>query len=293
MSKKPISAAFPFESKYIEIHGSNMHYIDEGEGDPILFLHGNPTSNYLWRNIIPYLTPYGRCIAPDLIGMGKSDKPDINYRFSDHVKYLEGFIEKMGLTNVTLVLHDWGSGLGFHYGMRHESNLKGIAFMESMIKPPSWSDLSPSNKVGFRLFRTPGIGWFMASVMNVFVTQFMPQGIVRTLLPVEKEVYEAPFKTIKSRRPIYQFPVSVPLDGKPADTYEVISNYSQRLQASELPKILFHAQPGVLITAEDVEWCKRHIKNLELVDIGEGIHFVQEDNPHLIGEELAKWVQRL
>lgn len=293
MSKKPISAAFPFESKYIEIHGSNMHYIDEGEGDPILFLHGNPTSNYLWRNIIPYLTLYGRCIAPDLIGMGKSDKPDINYHFSDHAKYLEGFIEKMGLTNVTLVLHDWGSGLGFHYGMRHESNLKGIAFMESMIKPPSWSDLSPSNKVGFRLFRTPGIGWFMASVMNVFVTQFMPQGIVRTLLPVEKEVYEAPFKTIKSRRPIYQFPVSVPLDGKPADTYEVISNYSQRLQASELPKILFHAQPGVLITAEDVEWCKRHIKNLELVDIGEGIHFVQEDNPHLIGEELAKWVQRL
>ena len=160
MASKSISPDFPFESKYLDVHGSKMHYIDEGEGDPILFLHGNPTSNYLWRNIIPYLTPHARVIAPDLIGMGKSDKPDISYNFFDHTKYLEGFIEKLELTNVTLVLHDWGSGLGFHYGMRHENNLKGIAFMESMIKPLKWEDLSPSNKVGFRLFRAPGIGWF-------------------------------------------------------------------------------------------------------------------------------------
>ena len=126
MTDQDISAAFPFDSKYIEVLGSKMHYIDEGEGDPILLLHGNPTSSYLWRNIIPHLTPKARCIAPDLIGMGKSDKPDIGYRFFDHVEYIEGFIEKMGLKNITLVIHDWGSGLGFHYAMRHEGNIKGI-----------------------------------------------------------------------------------------------------------------------------------------------------------------------
>ena len=293
MNSKVISAEFPFESKYVEVHGSKMHYIDEGEGDPILFLHGNPTSNYLWRNIIPYLTPYARCIAPDLIGMGKSDKPDLDYRFFDQSKYLEGFIEKLGLTNVTLVLHDWGSGLGFHYGMRHESNIKAIAFMEAMVKPPRWEDLSLSNRIGFTLFRTPGVGWFMSSVLNVFVTQFMPQGVVRKLTATEKARYEEPFKTIRSRKPIQRFPTEVPLGGKPADTYEVLSNYSQKLQQSELPKILFYATPGVLITAADVEWCRQNLKNLDVVDIGEGMHFVQEDNPHLIGEQLAKWYRKL
>ena len=293
MTTKAISADFPFESKYLEVHGSRMHYIDEGEGDPILFLHGNPTSNYLWRNVIPYLRPYARCIAPDLIGMGKSDTPDIAYRAFDHAKYLEEFIKKLDLTNVTLVLHDWGSGLGFHYGMRHEDNVKGIAFMESMVKPPKWEDLSSANRMAFRLMRTPGLGWFMISVMNMFLNPFMPQGIIRKLSAVEKEYYEAPFKTIRSRKPVRQFPLEVPLGGQPSDLHKMISNYSQKLQESELPKILFSASPGLLITSQDVEWCKQNIKNLEVVDIGEGIHFVQEDNPHLIGEELAKWYQGL
>src|SRR5210317_59357 len=125
-----ISTAFPFKPHYVQVHGSKMHYVDEGSGDPILFLHGNPTSSYLWRNIIPHLSSQGRCIAPDLIGMGKSDKPDLEYRFFDHVKYIEGFIEKLGLQNITLVIHDWGSALSFHYAMRNENNIKGIAFME-------------------------------------------------------------------------------------------------------------------------------------------------------------------
>ena len=293
MTMKPISADFPFESKYLDVFGSKMHYIDEGEGDPVLFLHGNPTSNYLWRNIIPYLTPHARVIAPDLIGMGKSDKPDIPYRATDQSKYLEEFIRKLGLTNVTLVLHDWGSGLGFHYGMRHQDNLKGIAFMESMVKPIEWRDFSFSNRMGFRLFRTPGIGWFMISVMNVFMKQFMSQGIVRELSEKEKAYYDAPFKTIRSRKPIRQFPLEVPIGGQPSDVYDMISNYSQKLQESDLPKLLFSASPGVLINASDLEWIKKNFKNLEVVDIGEGIHFVQEDNPHLIGEELAKWYLKL
>lgn len=293
MTTKAISANFPFESKYVEIHGSQMHYVDEGAGDPILFLHGNPTSSYLWRNIIPYLVPYGRCIALDLIGMGKSDKPDLDYGFRDHSNYVEGFIKKLDLSNLTLVIHDWGSGLGFHYAMGHEDNIKGIAFMEAMMKPFKWEDFPSDQKMGFKLFRTPGIGWFMISVMNMFLTQLLPQMVVRKLSEEEIDYYRAPFKTIKSRKPVRQWPLEIPIDGQPSDTHEMISNYSQKLQESELPKLLFSASSGVAFDDEMLEWCKQNLKNLKVVDIGEGIHFVQEDNPHLIGEELAKWYQDL
>ncbi len=293
MAKKTISTDFPFESKYLEVHGSKMHYIDEGSGDPILFLHGNPTSNYLWRNIIPYLVPYGRCIAPDLIGMGKSEKPDIGYRFLDHSKYLEGFMEKLELSNITLVIHDWGSGLGFHYAMRHEKNIKGIAFMEALVRPMKWEDFPPEHKIGFKLFRTAGVGWLMISVLNVFLKKLLPQTIVRKLSTEEMDYYASPFKTIQSRKPVRQWPCEISIDGEPSDMYEIMSNYSQKLQESELPKILFAANPGALIDTKTLEWCKQNIKNLEVIDIGKGIHYVQEDNPHLIGKELARWYQNL
>lgn len=293
LEAKTISADFPFESKYVEVHGSKMHYIDEGSGDPILFLHGNPTSSYLWRNIIPYLIPHGRCIAPDLIGMGKSDKPDLEYRFSDHSKYVEGFIEKLGLTNVTVVLHDWGSGLGFHYAMRHENNIKGIAFMEALVKPMKWKEMPSSERMGFKLFRTPGIGWLMLSVMNMFLTQLVPRMIVRKLSKEEMDYYLAPFSTIQSRKAIRQWPLEVPLDNQPSDVHKMMSDYSQKLQESHLPKILFFASPGAIINSNVVAWCKQNLKNLKTVDIGKGLHYVQEDNPHLIGEELAKWYQKL
>ena len=293
MAPKAISADFPFESKYVEVHGSKIHYVDEGSGDPILFLHGNPTSSYLWRNIIPYLMPHGRCIALDLIGMGKSDKPDLDYRFFDHSKYVEGFIEKLDLSNLTLVIHDWGSALGFHYAMRHENNIKGIAFMEAMLKPIKWEDFPSKYRMGFKLFRAPGIGWFMISVVNVFVTQMLPQAIVRKLTAEEKDYYGSPYKTVNSRKPIRQWPCEIPIEGKPADVYEVISSYNQKLQESEVPKLLFYATPGGIIDSKTVDWCRQNLKNLKVVDIGDGIHFIQEDNPHLIGEELAKWFQGL
>ena len=293
MASHEISAAFPFESKYVEVHGSKMHYIEEGEGDPILFLHGNPTSSYLWRNIIPFLTPHGRCIAPDLIGMGKSDKPDIPYRFFDHYKYVEGFIEKLDLSNITLVIHDWGSGLGFHYAMQHEGNIKGIAFMEAIVRPSKWSEFPRDFKMGFKLFRTPGVGWFMISVMNMFVKQILPQAIVRELSDEEKRYYASPYPTIASRKPVRQWPCEIPIDGTPADVHQAVEEYNRKLQASDLPMILFHATPGGIIGAEMVHWCKDNLKNLRCVDIGKGIHFIQEDNPSLIGEELAKWYQGL
>ena len=154
-NKKQISIEFPFRSNFVEVHGSKIHYIDEGKGEPIL-LHGNPTSSYLWRNIIPHLTNNARCIAPDLIGMGKSDKPDIEYRFFDHVQYIEGFIDKTNLKDITLVVHDWGSGLGFHYAMRNEDKIRGIAFMESILAPiESWDMLPDQHRKIFQAFRTP------------------------------------------------------------------------------------------------------------------------------------------
>lgn len=293
MNVKTISTDFPFESKYIEILESKMHYIDIGEGDPILFLHGNPTSSYLWRNIIPHVVPHGRCMALDLIGMGKSDKPNLSYRFSDHSKYVEEFIEKLGLTNVTLVVHDWGSALGFHYAMRHESNIKGIAFMEALIKPMKWDFFPNPDRTVWKLFRATGTGWLMLSVLNMFITKIVPEMIVRKLSPEEIEIYKEPYKTIKSRKPIRQWPCEIPIDGQPADVYKLMTNYSQKLQKSDVPKILFYGTPGALINAKEVIWCKENLKNLDVVDIGEGLHYLQEDNPHKIGIELAKWYQKL
>jgi haloalkane dehalogenase len=291
VSKQSISADFPFQSHFIDVHGSRMHYVDTGQGDPILFLHGNPTSSYLWRNIIPSVTAQGRALAPDLIGMGKSDKPDLSYRFHDHYRYLQGFIDALDLTNITLVVHDWGSGLGFHFAAQNPERVKAIAFMEAMLRPLAWSDFPPDFRRGFQLMRTPGIGWLMISVANGFVKQVLPQATVRELTAAEKRIYAAPFPTIASRKPVRQWPLEIPIDGKPADMQEVISGYSQWLQASPVPKLLFYAQPGGLIPAEVVAWARESLPNLKTVDIGPGIHYVQEDNPHKIGTELASWIQ--
>ncbi len=294
MVKTDISAQFPFKANYIEIYGSKMHYVDEGSGDPILFLHGNPTSSYLWRNIIPYLTTHGRAIALDLIGMGKSDKPDLEYRFFDHARYVEAFIEKMGLKNITFVIHDWGSALGFHYAMRHESNVKGLAFMEAIIMPvASWEMFPADFKKVFQAFRTPEIGWDMIVNKNMFVEQILPAAVVRKLTGEEMTHYREPFKEPSSRKPVWRWPNEIPIEGKPPDVVEAIGSFNAKLQESDLPKLLFTATPGGLMRAPIVEWCQQNLKNLRVVNIGQGIHFLQEDNPHLIGSELATWYSTL
>lgn len=288
-----VSSDFPFESKFLNVLGSSMHYVDEGAGDPILFLHGNPTSSYLWRNILPYLTSHGRCIALDLIGMGKSDKPDLAYRFHDHYRYVDGFIETLGLKNIALVLHDWGSGLGFHYWAMHESNVKAIAFMEAIIRPMSWNAFPIGPRIGFKLFRMPGIGWLMLSVMNMFIAQILPQMTLRKLSAAEMAQYKAPFPSVDSRKPVRQWPCEIPLNGEPADMVELVSAYSRKLQDSALPKLLFYARPGAVLNADAVDWGRRNMKNLQTVDVGEGLHYLPEDHPHLIGEELANWYASL
>ena len=290
MESQTISADFPYTSHYVDVKGSRIHYVEEGSGDPILFLHGNPTSSYLWRNIMPHVQGHGRCIAMDLIGMGKSDKPDIGYSFFDHSKYVEGFIEQLGLQNITLVIHDWGSALGFHYAMRNERNMKGLAFMEAIVLPiPSWDDFPAEMRQTFQAFRTPDVGWDMIVNNHVFVEQVLPGAVVRKLTEVEMDHYRAPFVDPPTRKPVWRWPNEIPIAGEPANVVAAVEAYNTKLQESDLPKLLFASTPGALITAAGVAWCKENLKNLKVVDIGPGIHFVQEDNPHLIGKELSDW----
>ena len=183
-----ISADFPFAVRDVQVHGARMAYIDEGSGDPIVFLHSNPTSSYLWRNVIPHVRSVGRCIAPDLIGMGRSDKPDIGYRFVDHALYIDGFLEALGLDRITFVVHDWGSALGFDWAMRHESRVRGLAFMEAILGPvPSWEQFTPQGREIFKKLRTPGVGETMVLDHNMFVEQLLPGSVVRSLSPAEMQ----------------------------------------------------------------------------------------------------------
>ncbi|MDH3676894.1 MAG: haloalkane dehalogenase [Nitrosopumilus sp.] len=289
MINSAISADFPFESHYVEVLGSKMHYIDEGEGDPILFLHGNPTSSYLWRNIIPYVSDNARVIAVDLIGMGKSDKPDIDYRFVDHAKYLEEFIEELELKNVTLVIHDWGSGLGFNYASQHEDNIKGIAFMEAIIMPMKWDEFPAEFREIFENFRTPGVGEEMIMTQNIFVEQMLPGGILRELSEEEMNFYQEPYPTEESRKPVWVWPNEIPIDGEPADLQKIVTDYNQWLQETEIPKILFYVSPGAILPSPMVDWSEANMKNLETLYVGEGMHFIQEDHPDEIGQGLAEW----
>ncbi len=284
-----ISAAFPFASRYADVLGSRMHYIEEGEGEPVLFLHGQPTSSYLWRNIVPLVSPHARCIAPDLIGMGRSDKPDIGYQFADHARYLDTFIEGLGLERVTLVIHDWGSGLGFHWAKRHPDRVRGIAFMEAILEPATWAGFRREFRLPFRMMRAPGVGFLMISVANVFVKQILPQSVVRTLTTEEMEVYSAPYPTVASRRPVRQWPTQIPIDGHPAVMHEIVSAYNAWLQQTDVPKLLLHAQPGAIVTPRLVRWCRDSLKSLETANLGEGLHYLQEDHPRAIGERVARW----
>lgn len=288
-----ISADWPYTENYCDVLGSRMHYADEGDknADPILLLHGNPTSSYLWRNVIPHLTAYGRVIAPDLIGMGKSDKPDIEYRISDHVEYLEGFISKLGLKNITLVIHDWGSALGFHYAMRHQSNVKGIAFMEGIVNVAKINDMKPPARQIFKLFRAPVVGKLLIQNGNFFVNKLLPMSVSRKLTKAEMKHYRAPFTTVASRKPLYRFPNEIPFDGKPVDTHEMVKSYRAALEQSPLPKLLLWFKPGALISKQTVAELEKALPNLKAVFAGTGIHFVQEDEPARIGQEVAFWME--
>jgi haloalkane dehalogenase len=291
------SAEFPFRPHFVDVLGSRMHYVEAGTGPTILLVHGNPTWSYIWRNIIPHLSPLGRCIAPDLIGYGRSDKPDIEYRWRDHVRYLEGFIERMALRDITLVLHDQGSGLGFHYAMRNQHNVRALAFFEAFVRPFAWEEFStPEFREMFRRFRTGGVGgegWQLLVEQNLFIEQLLPLAAGRPLSDREMQAYREPFVVAESRVPIWRFARETPIGGEPPDVWEAFSAYSERLQRSSLPKLLLYFTPGALLTQDHVEWSRRRIRNLTAVHLGEGSHFVQESSPYEIGREIAAWYRGL
>jgi haloalkane dehalogenase len=290
METNEISATFPFESEFVDVLGSKMHYVDVGEGDPILFLHGNPTSSYLWRNIIPYVDGQARCVAVDLIGMGKSDHPDIPYRYDDHYRYLCGFIDALGIgSNLTLVIHDWGSGLGFRWAREHEEDVRAIAFMEAMIRPLSLDDMPGSLRIAMRMMRAPGTGWMMISAGNMFLKKMLPDLTHADISPEALAYYRSAFPTVASRKAVRVWPRELPLDGKPADNTAIVEDYRQWLTRTEIPKLLFHGNAGVAIKEDEVAWCRENLSNLEIVDLGDAIHFVQETHPSTIGTQLSKW----
>ena len=273
-----------------------MHYVDEGEGDPILFLHGNPTSMYLWRNIMPFVEAQGRVLAVDLIGFGKSDKPDIDYIFQDHARYIDGFIKTLGLKNVTLVLHDWGSALGFHYAARHSENIKAVAFMEAMAPPglPFASyDVMGRIEPIFRKLRDPEIGPELLVDQNFFIERMLPGSVMRDLTEVEKGFYRAPFLKPEDRKPIQVWPNEIPIGGEPKRNEDVMNAYSKWMLETDTPFLLLYASPGSLIPMEAANWLTKNLKNIESVFIGGGLHYVQEDQPEIIGRAISDWYRRL
>jgi haloalkane dehalogenase len=277
-------------SHYVEVLGSKMHYIEDGSGDPILFLHGMPTSCYLWRNIIPYLAPLGRCIAVDLIGMGKSDKPDIGYTIEDHIKYIETFIETLKLKRLTIIMHGWGSIIGFNYAMNQESKCKGLVFYEAYLRPLTTADISlpyleqiSSLKADMNLDQMNLTG-------THYVDKILPQGMMRPLTDEEMSHYREPFMQKGAERPLRQYLQEMPQGQGKTSVDNLIANYSKKLTQSIMPKLMLYSLPGFITTMTTAIWAKENLPHLEIVEIGEELHFAQESNPSLMGETISVWL---
>jgi len=287
-----ISALERYPKKYTQVLGKRMAYVEVGEGDPIVFLHGNPMSSYLWRNIIPHLADQGRCIAPDLIGMGDSEKLDDSgpdsYRFVEHRRYLDALLEQLGVAqNVTLVVHDWGSALGFDWANGRRGAMKGIAYMEAIVCPMSWDQWPKAVTPVFQAFRSPK-GDEMVLQNNVFVEQIVPSSIFRKLGDAEKNAYRRPFLAPgEDRRPMLTWPREIPIDGEPKDVVDLVQAYADWLSTSDLPKLFVNAEPGAILRGDQREFCRSWPNQTE-VSV-KGIHFIQEDSPDEIGQAIAKW----
>jgi haloalkane dehalogenase len=292
-----ISADERYEKKTATVLGSKMAYVEVGQGDPIVFLHGNPTSSYLWRNIIPHLEGAGRCIAPDLIGQGDSDKlegsgPD-RYRFVEHRRYLDALLAELGVDrNVTLVIHDWGSGLGFDWANRHRDRMRGIAYMEAIVRPlPGWDDWPDAARQLFQALRSPA-GEDMILDKNVFVENILPGSVLRGLTDAEMAVYRRPFtEPGEGRRPTLTWPRQIPIAGEPADVTEIARDYSAWLAESDVPKLFVNAEPGAILTGPQRDFCRSWPNQTEVTVAGS--HFIQEDSPDEIGRAIADWLAGL
>lgn len=290
-------AVLPQPKHRATVLGRSMTYVDVGHGDPIVLLHGNPTSSYVWRNVIPHLAGMGRCIAPDLMGMGDSEKlPNSgpgSYTLVEHRQYLDALLETLGITErVTFVLHDWGSALGFDWANRHREAVKGLAHMEAVVLPVDWEHFTPQARSLFEALCSPA-GDQMILQENLFVEQILPGGILRTLLPAEMEQYRRPFaEPGESRRPTLTWPREIPIGGQPPEVTAIVNSYANWLSHSSVPKLFVKGEPGATLSSGPlVDFCRTWPAQTE---VGvPGIHFLQEDSPDQIGEAVAAWLQTL
>jgi haloalkane dehalogenase len=293
-----ISATSRYQKQRRQILDREMAYVEAGHGNPIVFLHGNPTSSYLWRNVLPHLESLGRCIAPDLLGMGDSDKlpgsgPG-SYRFVEHRRYLDALLESLNVRErVTLVIHDWGSALGFDWANRHREAIKGIAYMEAIVRPQGWDHWDDMNMRPLLEALRSEAGDKMVLQENFFIEKILPGAILRTLSVEEMAEYRRPFTTPgEGRRPTLTWPREIPIDGDPADVTAIVTAYGEWLSKSDVPKLFLKAEPGALLA---------HGANLETVRSWPaqnevtvaGVHFVQEDSPDEIGKAIASWIGTL
>ena len=292
-----ISAAFPYQKQRRRVLGSEMAYVDVGQGDPIVLLHGNPTSSYLWRNVLPHLQPLGRCIAPDLIGMGDSDKlPNSgpgSYRFVEHRRHLDALLDALDVRErVTLVIHDWGSALGFDWANRHRKAVKGIAFMEAIVRPQGWDHWDVMNMRPFLEALRSEAGEKMVLEENFFIEKILPGAVLRTLAAEEMAQYRRPFaEPGEGRRPTLTFPREIPIEGEPADVNAIVNAYAEWLATSDLPKLFIKAEPGALLGGgANLETVRAWPAQTEVTVAG--VHFVQEDSPDEIGHAIADWMGR-
>ncbi|WP_067573335.1 haloalkane dehalogenase [Nocardia acidivorans] len=277
----------------IDVLDSFINYSDTGIGDiPVVFLHGNPTSNYIWRNVIPHVSGETRVLAPDLIGMGASGKPESDYRFVDHARYLDAWFDAMRLEQVVIVGHDWGGSLGMHWAARHPERVRGIAVVETFLRPMRWSEMPPAGAELFRRFRSPE-GEDMVLRKNMFIEFNLPAS-THSLTPEALDVYRAPYPTPESRRPMLVWPREFPLDGEPADVVAIIENYGRWMADSpDIPKLVMAVESGVgLGSSAMIEWAGKTFAATEIANIGPAGHHCPEDQPDRIGGAVADWIHR-
>ncbi len=277
-------------SGFAEVAGSQMHYLYCGMGDPILFVHGVPTSSYLWRNIMPCFADQGYCCAVDLIGMGKSDKPDIDFTIEDHIFYLTEFINALDLENITLVLHGWGSVAGLDYAANHPDNVKALVLFESHVRPVTdWDLLSLPVQQFASMLNDMETGYKKVIEENYIVRQLLPNGIVKQLSNDELVNYEAPFQTPKQRKVLWQYVLDLPMGEADNQTLPIIERYSAWLQKTAIPKLLMYAVPGFITTVDTVQWAQQNVKNLDLVCLENVMHYAQESAPDLFASKMREW----
>ena len=291
-----LSETMSYEKKFASVKGKQIAYVEEGSGDPIVLLHGNPTSSFLWRNVIPELVESGRVIVPDLIGQGDSEKLPASegperYSLEVAYSYVDGLLESIGANeNVTLVIHDWGTGVGFLWAMRHPAAVKGVAYMEGIVKPVSWSDW-PESAVGiFKGFRSDK-GEDLILNRNMFIEGVLPSSVIRPLSDTEMDAYRAPHLETDDRQPLLNWPRQIPIEGEPKDIVALVNEYGAFMAASEIPKLFINADPGSILVGAQREFC-RSWPNQQEVTV-KGLHFIQEDSPVEIGQAVANWLKAL